>query len=238
MTLDWMNLTLFIVIFFAITGFFRGWWKEGLTTIFLAGLVFLLNQPDLAEWLVESYNSLMTLLWSLIPSSMTTISETDTDSVVAITKSTPPDFLLVDASNGSTWFYLLLLAVGIPALWTQTSFNNKPTALGHVLGIGVGAFNGLLIMGLLREYMDGRSLPGGQTGTESAITLASSSSTGTASAEATLVATNFPTYTILDSMIPWIVIIVGALFAFAFFKTRVGSDGKKMVYHLPPLYVK
>jgi hypothetical protein len=235
MVLDWTTLTIFLIVFFAISGFLRGWWKEAFTTVFLAMLVFLLKQPDTAEWLIGSYNSIVALIWGYIPTNITTVSASDTDSLVAITRTAPPEMLVIDPANGGTWFYMLLLAVGIPTLWTRSSFDNQPTSLGKLLGVGVGAFNGLLIMGLLREYLDGRSLPNGEGLSESGIILSSGSA---ATTEAMITATNLPTYTILDSMLPWVIILIAALLAFSFFKTRVGTDGQKVVYNLPPLYVK
>jgi hypothetical protein len=235
MVLDWTTLTIFLTVFFAISGFLRGWWKEAFTTVFLAFLVFLLKQPDTAEWLVGSYNSIVAFIWGYIPTNVTTVSANDTDSIVAISLSAPPDMLVIDPTSGSTWFYMLLLAVGIPTLWTRSSFNNQPTNLGKLLGIGVGGFNGLLIMGVLREYLDGRALPHGEGLAETGIILSSGSGSA-ATREVAITATNLPTYTILDSMVPWVIIIVAALLFFAFFKTRVTTDGKKIIYNLPPMY--
>src|ERR1051325_4109723 len=63
-------LTYIVVIIFAISGFYRGWWKEAITTIILAFLIFLLQTPNFAQNLITTFNSIVTTVWALVPVSL------------------------------------------------------------------------------------------------------------------------------------------------------------------------
>lgn len=239
MVIDWISLTYYVVGFFAVMGFFRGWWKEAVTTAFLAVLLLLLNQPDVASQLIAAWNSLVEFVWFLIPTNVTTISEGGGEAIVAVSTTTQPAPLLADVNDPNTWLYMLVTALGLSALFTRRSFSNEPDGVfGHLLGVVAGAFNGFLVMGLAREYLDGRALPGNAAAatTDSGLTLASNSDFGQATNEVMIQATSLPSYTILDSIIPWVVIIIGALLFFATVKTRYGFNGDKLDYRLPPFY--
>ena len=46
--INWSAITYYVIGLFALSGFFRGWWKEAITAFFLGILVFLLRTPDVA----------------------------------------------------------------------------------------------------------------------------------------------------------------------------------------------
>ena len=63
MEIDWTVLTYAVIGLFALTGFFRGWWKEAVTTIFLVILLFFLQQPAIAESFVAVINNTTNCPW-------------------------------------------------------------------------------------------------------------------------------------------------------------------------------
>ena len=100
MQIDWMVLTYLIIIVFAIGGFFRGWWKEAITTFFLVGLLILLQRPDWAQILIDVINQVILFIWQVVVR------------IFRITATTEP--FQLDASSGGTWILILLLTLPWP----------------------------------------------------------------------------------------------------------------------------
>ena len=65
-TMDYAVLMWMVIILFGMVGFFRGWWKEGLTTGFLTILILLLKFPGLAEWLINNTNKILKILYIIV----------------------------------------------------------------------------------------------------------------------------------------------------------------------------
>jgi len=232
MQIDWMVLTYLIIIVFAIGGFFRGWWKEAITTFFLVGLLILLQRPDWAQTLIDVINQIILLIWQLVTS------------IFRITPTTEP--FQLDASSGGTWVLILLLTLALAALIGRLSlpgYTHRERGkfftvqfAGRLLGILLGGLNGFLVISLLREYLDGRALPGNEP-LETEISIAGGSAYGPASSTLAIQAVNLPSLTILDSYLPWLIIGLGILLLFVAIKTRVNivssSAGKKIEDQAP-----
>jgi len=232
MQIDWMVLTYLIIIVFAIGGFFRGWWKEAITTFFLVGLLVLLQRPDWAQILIDIINQIILVVWQL---------------VIRIFRITPANEpIQLDASSGGTWILLLLFTLAVAALAGRLSLPGYPQRkkgkfftvqfIGRILGLLLGGVNGFLVISLLREYMDGRALPGNEP-LETEISIAGGSAYGPASSTLAIQAINLPSLTILDSYLPWLIIGLGILLIVIAIKTRINivssNDGKKIVDRAP-----
>jgi hypothetical protein len=86
--------------------------------------------------------------------------------------------------------------------------------IGRILGAGLGGINGLVLINLVREYLDGRSLPGSSAPVSSAgITMVDGGGTGAAlsppAETLTIQATDLPSFTLLDSVGPWVIVGIG-----------------------------
>ncbi len=240
MEINWSIIACCVIGLFTLVGFFRGWWKEALTTIALAILVFFLQNPDLAHTFISYVNLFITTLWNLLPDFITTAISDFLLLIFNINTAGGP--IQLDPSQPGTWVVILVMLVTVAALISRVSFVNQPNSLGKILGALVGALNGFLILSIIREYLDGRTLPGGQTVATSDVTFSGSSSFGQAASGVSLQATDLPTVTVMDSVMPWIVVGIGVLLAFAVIRTKVGIDtnkagGRKLNYKkLPPFY--
>ncbi|MBN1218778.1 MAG: hypothetical protein JXM69_07615 [Anaerolineae bacterium] len=231
MVIDWMLLTYVIVGFFALLGFFRGWWKEAITTFLLAFLLLLLQRPDWAQAVVDFLNWIIASIWQLVVQ------------LFGLTTTVP---FQLDATSAGTWIMILILvlvfSIFISRLVLPSHAYRIPgqyyavSIIGRVLGLLLGALNGFLVLSLVREYLDGRALPGG-VAPETEITIAGGSAFGPAATSVSIQAVNLPTVTILDSYLPWLIIGLGLLIFFAALKTRVrllrSSAGSKIEYASP-----
>ncbi|MCP4359818.1 MAG: hypothetical protein GY796_17560 [Chloroflexi bacterium] len=204
MEVNWTLAIYIIIAFFAISGFFKGWWKETIITFFLGVLIFLLNTPEITQWIVEQLNSFkmdfLDPLFGFNPGSRET---------------------QIDGGSRNMWIIVLLVFVLLAALIGRSSLPNKRgrgkafntypvTPLGGVLGGLLGALNGFLIINLFREYLDGRNLPTSNApATE--IAMAGSGSIGTVSSGVSIQAADVANFALLDNFLPWAVIGLGLL---------------------------
>ena len=231
MEIDWIYISYLVIGFFAFVGFYRGWWKEALTSLTLALLLILLQQPSWATTVVDYLNQIIATVVNLL------------SNIVAIPFEVPQ----IEAGRASTWVILLVILLGVSAflgrLILPTTASRTPgqyytvSPIGRLLGATLGGVNGFLILGLVREYIDGRALPG-RTPPETSLSLAGGSSFGTASQTLSIQAVNLPTFTILDSYVPWLIIGLGLLIFGAALWTRVRVEsragaGRRITYTSP-----
>jgi hypothetical protein len=227
MQIDWTALTLAVIALFAISGFFKGWWKEAVTTAFFAFLLFLLQSSDAADMFIGLINSVIAFIWRIIPDSLLSVVE----NVIGVAAGEVP---ALDASDPSTWIIMMvffMLAAIIVGRFTLRSDGNKaryePGPIGSLLGGLLGGLNGFIFMGLIREYLSGRNLPGGETAalTAGAVT-ADGGNVATAMSEVTIQAVNIPAYTITDSFLPWVLMLFGAGVLVMALTSRTGVSNK------------
>lgn len=242
MQIDWMTIIYLVVGFFALIGFFRGWWKEAITTFVLVFLLMLLQRPDWALTIVNALNKVIARGWQFATGLLNL-------------PTTGP--IQLDPTWAGTWLLILLLALGLSSLIARMTLpgaaNRVPGMyytvgfIGRLLGLLLGGLNGFLILNLIREYLDGRALPGG-TPPETEVAIAGTSAFGPASTNLSIQAVNLPSFSILDSHIPWLAIGLGLLVSLAAIANRVkvlrSQAGTKIVYVSPygyqqmPVYPK
>jgi hypothetical protein len=233
--INWTLLTYVVVGVFALNGFYRGWWKEAITATFLTILVFLLQQPAFAEVAVGLVNGVLEVIWTLIPNALAlTLSDLISDVFAVQTNGDP---LQIDPSNGGTWLLILIVFMGLATLMSRSSLGPyRVTPMGSILGGLVGAFNGFVAISLIREYLREVNLPRTLTSE-----IASSRSGGIASSGVGFQAVNVPDVSILDSFLPWIIIVAGVLLFLMAINNRVGlsqKDGFRKVDYRRPLGYK
>jgi hypothetical protein len=218
-----INLTLLtyvVVIIFAIGGFYRGWWKEAITTIALAFLIFLLETPGFAERLIEIYNNVVAWIWDIVPDSFKNF----LSSTFGIEASGAA--LQADANSASTWLLILILLVlgavilnrfFLPGA-ARTGAVYTATPMGSILGALLGGLNGFIIINLIIEYLWGGALNGNQPPTEIA--------TSGGQTVAVAPGIDFPSYSVLEGFLPWIIIGLGFLLFVAVLRTRLGIHSR------------
>ncbi len=252
MEINWTLMTYLVVGLFALSGFLKGWWKEAIVTLFLALFVFFLRVPGVAQALIDLINRILAIIWGILPSSVQVFLTDFFQNALGI--STTGGTIQADATSGQTWLILLIILVGVATLIGWATLPNrisaKPlsyayltTPVGSVLGGLIGGLNGLIVINLVKEYLDGRNLPGGGSSLPSELTMAGNASVGVASSGVSLQATQLPSFTILDSFLPWIVIFLGILVFMSAMKNRVliqkDKDGyRKVIYKAPFGYKK
>ncbi len=240
MVIDWTVLSIFVIGFFILGGFTRGWWREAVTTAVLAMLVFLLANPDLASTFVGYVNRVLNIIYSIFSKLMPSGLE-ETINQIAESIFGAPLPIQLDPSSARTWMFILMGALIIAVIISRLAINREPTLTGKLLGSGLGAINGFLVLSLIREYVDGRALPEGREVAQAAgIEVVGKSNFAQPLQTMSVDIVGLPTNTILDNVLPWLIAGMGLLFLFALLKTRVmvasNKDGRKLTTRVPPFY--
>ena len=242
MAVNWTTLVVLLMGLFALSGYFKGWWKEAITTLFLAILVLLLQLPDVARFIIDSINWVIAAIWSLLPVAATNFLET---TLGLGSGSLPPE---IDPGSSQTWIVILLIFIGLSILVGRFSMPgsarsaNKFTGYmvtwgGRLFGALLGAVNAWLMVSLIRAYLDGSSLPSNQSLMSMDATAASPPAT-----DVLVQAMDVPTASILDSFLPWLFVGLGLAVLIAALNSRYGIKDtkgyKKIDGKAPPGYKK
>jgi hypothetical protein len=224
-TVDYAVLMWMAIILFSMVGFFRGWWKEGITTGFLTLLVALLKIPRLATLIVDTMNKFIKLLYIVVMARSLDIKEI-ADKAGDIGDKVPR----IDATDYRVYILGLIGVLILSYLAGKIGVNKTvigPNLLGALLGAIFGLLNGFTVVSLVREYTVGRYLPG--------VTEAQA-----AEAEAvTGIALNvgeLPSPSVADGWVPWLIVAIGVIILFAVLATRVSVERTQIKGVAPPLY--
>jgi len=207
MEISWTILAYIIIGLFALSGFFKGWWKEAVTTWFLAFLVFLLYFPPLAQLFISLINFIFATIARLLPDNLRANVENFLEATLGIT--TVNGAIQLDAGNGGTWLVILLLFIGLAIFISRSSLPSdfraglkevyRPGLWASLLGAAIGALNGFIIISLIAAYLNGANLPGATVATrQAALPL-----------EGLVQAVAVPNFIITESFLPWILIAIG-----------------------------
>jgi len=236
MEINWPVLAYITIGIFAMSGFFKGWWKESITTFFLIFLVLLLQLPPAAQAFIDLLNLIFAAIAGILPESFRIILADFLEATLGV--GTVDGAIRLEASDGGTWLIILLLFIGLAIFIGRSRLPGDfrvglktiyvPTLRGSLLGALIGGFNGLLIINLIREYLDGSRLLGG------AAALARR-----AAPAGSLQAIEVPNFTIMESFLPWVFIALGFIVLFAAFRNRVvflkDKDGYRKIDYRAPL---
>jgi hypothetical protein len=220
--INWSAITYYVIGLFALSGFFRGWWKEAITAFFLGILVFLLRTPDVAQTVIDWVNRILLTVWDWLPSSVHDLLAT----YFGIAS------FQIDASSRQTWLVILLVVLGFSFLLgalllpsqirTAKSYSTYVvTPLASFLGGLLGGLNGFLVINLAREYLSGGNLPTGTEEPATEVAIAGGQTIGIASSGVGIQVTDLPGFTNLENFWGWLVVALGILMLVLIIRSRV-----------------
>jgi hypothetical protein len=227
MEINWTMLTYAVIALFALSGFYKGWWKEAITAAFLALLMLLLKSPELAQSFVDGINWFVEVVWRIVPDSI----KPTLEQVFDVGPGAVP---IIDASDPTTWLIILVFLMLVSIIVSRSSLPNfgpgrgyEVRPMGSVLGGLLGGLNGFIVMGLIRAYLNGSNLPGNGTGAPpTEIVTAAGGTIGVATTDVVITATDVPAFTLLDSYLPWVLMVLGGMVFIMALTNRVGMSTK------------
>ncbi|MBI1879132.1 MAG: hypothetical protein HYR94_13080 [Chloroflexi bacterium] len=228
MDINWTYLAYIVIGIFAISGFFKGWWKEAITTFFLIFLVFLWRFPPLAKLYIDLINFILVIVVNILPDNIRAIWRDFLETNLGI--STVDGVIRLDAANGGTWLVILLLFIGLAIFISRAVLPStfrvglksiyRPDFKASLLGGLLGAFNGFLTISLIVGYLSGADLPG-----------ASARATpGAPAAGGSLQAVAVPNFTLTESFVSWIFVALALLVLVAAISNRIAVRRDKEGY--------
>jgi hypothetical protein len=140
---DLMTLVLFL---FALVGFTRGWYKEGITSFCTAALAILVWKPAIAREIIDKLNQIIKMVVMVFKSGFSL----DPSQIMA--QSVDPGLLL--NSDSYRLYVVLTVALLILSYFVgEATFKDRLTPLGRLLGGLLGLFNGYVIVSVIKQYM-------------------------------------------------------------------------------------
>jgi hypothetical protein len=218
--IDYQVLTYMIVGAFGLVGFFRGWWKEAITTGLLTLLLLMLKVPTIATIIVGIMNRIVDTVWDLIQS----LRESSEFAASAVEAGPPPD---VDPQR--YWIYVITLIVLVIASYFigKTGLTQHGISAGaRLLGAILGFYNGFVAISLIREFVIGRFLPDAPA----------FAATATPPSTMTVQVTNMPTGSIAEPPTVFFLIGIGLLLFIIAIASAWSIQRAKVSRKVPPLY--
>lgn len=144
--IEYSDLVMLFLFVFAIVGLMRGWYKEGITSFFVAALAVLVWRPSLAQQIIEMVNDLLKLIIMFFKSGFSLQPQT------LMAQTVDPDILL-DPNSYRLYIVVTVVLITISYIVGEATFKDKMTPLGRLLGGVLGAFNGYVILSLGKQYL-------------------------------------------------------------------------------------
>ena len=144
--IEYSDLITLVLFLFALVGFMRGWYKEGITSFCTAALAILVWKPAIAREIIDKLNQIIKIVVMLFKSGFSL----DPSRIMA--QSVDPDLLL--NSDSYRLYLVLTIALLILSYFVgEATFKDRLTPLGRLLGGLLGIFNGYVILSVTKQYM-------------------------------------------------------------------------------------
>jgi hypothetical protein len=218
--IDYQALAYMVIGAFGLVGFFRGWWKEAITTGLLTLLLLMLKVPSIATRIVEIMDTIVNAIWNFIQSLR------ESSSFVASTVQVGPP---PDVNPQRYWIYVITLIVLVIASYFigKTGLTkNGLTAGARLLGAILGFYNGFVVISLVREFVIGRFLPGAPA----------AAATATPPSTVTVQVMNMPATSIADPPTVYFLIGAGLLLFIIAISVAWSVQRAKVSRKVPPLH--
>jgi hypothetical protein len=138
-------LTLVLVIF-GIVGMMRGWYREGVTALFVALLAILVWRPEIGDAIIAWVNSFLRFIVAFFKAGLTF-------NTAKLTASAASTSTLLDPSSYRLWIVVTVAMIGVSYAVGEATFDGKIAPLGRLLGGIIGAANGFVIISLTKQYL-------------------------------------------------------------------------------------
>jgi hypothetical protein len=140
---DLVSLFLFI---FALVGLMRGWYKEGITSLFAAFLALLVWRPEVARMVIGRITEVLKLLLAFIRTGLNPESQ-------ALAEPSTGLGSLLDPNSYEIYVVITVVLLAVSYVVGEATFKQRMTALGRILGALLGGFNGYIILSLIKQFI-------------------------------------------------------------------------------------
>jgi hypothetical protein len=138
-------VTLFLFVF-AMVGLMRGWYKEGITSLFAALLALLVWRPEVARVLIGRVTDVLKVLIVFIRAGLNPEPQ-------AVAQPSAGVGSLLDPNSYEIYVVITVVLLAVSYMVGEATFKHRMTALGRILGAMLGAFNGYVILSLVKQFL-------------------------------------------------------------------------------------
>jgi hypothetical protein len=135
-----------VLIIFGIVGMMRGWYREGVTAIFVAVLAVLVWRPEIGESIIGWINGFLRFIVAFFKAGLTF----NTTKLTVEVAATDP---ILDPDSYRFWIIVTVILVGISYWVGEATFNGSMVPIGRLLGGIIGAANGFVLFSLVKQYL-------------------------------------------------------------------------------------
>jgi hypothetical protein len=144
--IDYSEVLTLVLILFGIVGMMRGWYREGVTALFVGFLAILAWRPEIAESIIGWINSFIRFILAFIRSGLTF----DTAKLSAAAQNVGT---VLDPNSYQLWIIVTVVVIGISYAVGEATFNGPVSPLGRLLGGVIGAANGFVLVSLAKQFL-------------------------------------------------------------------------------------
>lgn len=144
--IEYNEVLTLVLIIFGIVGMMRGWYREGVTALFVALLAILVWRPEIGEAIIGWVNSLLQFILAFFKAGLTF-------NTARLTTAATGVGTILDPTSYQLWIVITVVLVGISYAVGEATFNNKFSPLGRLLGGLIGAANGFVLFSLTKQFL-------------------------------------------------------------------------------------
>jgi hypothetical protein len=200
--IEYSDVLTLVVLIFAVIGMMRGWYREGITALFVAFLAVLVWQPDIAERIIQLINDLIKYFTNFITSGFSLEA-----AQFAVAQSNPN--VPLDPYSFQLWMIITVIMIFFSYMIGEATFGGKMTPLSRIVGGFLGAANGFILVTLSKEYLFNAAVAQGQVSTQTA-------------GPVSIQLTNVPTATLQGAGVIFVLVIVIAVVGLLIAGDKVG----------------
>lgn len=144
--IEYNEVLTLILIIFGMVGMMRGWYREGVTSLFVAFLAILVWRPEIGNAIIDWINGFLRFFLGFFKAGLTFNATRLAAETTAIGN-------VLDPTSYQLWIIITVVLVGISYAVGEATFSGSASPLGRLLGGVFGAANGFVIFSLAKQFL-------------------------------------------------------------------------------------
>jgi hypothetical protein len=144
--IEYSEVLTLVLIIFGMVGMMRGWYREGVTSLFVAFLAILVWRPEIGNAIIEWINGFLRFIVSFFRAGLTF-------NTAKLSAETAGIGNILEPTSYQLWIIITVVLVGVSYAVGEATFNGAYSPLGRLLGGVIGAANGFVIFSLVKQFL-------------------------------------------------------------------------------------
>lgn len=144
--IEYTEVLTLVLIIFGMVGMMRGWYREGVTAIFVAFLAILVWQPQIGNGIIDWINAFLRFIVGFFKAGLTF-------NTAKLSAATAGIGDILDPTSYQLWIIITVVLVGISYAVGEATFSSPISALGRLLGGVIGTANGFVLFSLTKQFL-------------------------------------------------------------------------------------